>query len=234
MYGHYSYPFSVESGGIKVEVTEENGLYLYRRECCGEIYDNFIQSKDGRIIINPVEPVNLPSSVTSLLQVKFKNLVMEPQSVILIYLTFPIEIGVFLQTGKSTEVIDIFSVNKQKYSLYGSPTKGTIVSYHESDIYRSIPETDLFRNRVLSLTIIHSEKEIANLSHAVFDGWGMKLYYKKNSVSMVAEMNLLHNKTAETRFLNVPLINGMNKSYEIYMSRKIPVIKKSYLMELGY
>jgi hypothetical protein len=234
MYGYYSYPFSVESGGIKIEVTEESGLYLYRRECCGEVRENYIQPKEGRIIINPVEPVNLPSAVTSLLQIKFKNLVIEPQSVILIYLTFPVEIGVFLQTGKNIEVIDIFSVSKQKYSLYGSPTNGTIVRYHESNIHRGIPETDIFKEGVLSLTVVNSEKEIANLSHAVFDGWGMKLYYNDNSVSMVAEMNLLHNKTAETRFLSVPLIIGMNKSYEIYMSRKIPVMKKSFIMELGY
>jgi len=234
MYGHYSYPFSIESSGIKIEVTEENGLYLYRRECCGEVSENYIQPKNGEIIINPVEPVNLPSSVTSLLQVKFQNLVIEPQSVILIYLTFPIEIGVFLQIGKNTEIIDVFSVNRQKYSLYGSPTKGTIVSYHESDIYRTIPETDIYKDGVLSLTLINSGKEIANVSSAVFDGWAMKLYYNDNCVSMVSEMNLLHNRTAETAFLNIPLITGMSKSYEIYMSRKIPVMKKSFIMELGY
>lgn len=135
---------------------------------------------------------------------------------------------------KNTELIDVFSVNEQKYSLYGSPTKGTIVSYRESDIYRTIPETDIFKDGVLSLTLINSGKDIANVSSSVFDGWGMKLYYNDNCVSMVAEMNLLHNNTAETTFLNVPLIVGMNKSYEIYTSRKISVTKKSFLMELGY
>ena len=234
MYGIHSYPFHLERDGVTIDISEDNGIFLYRRECCNVKYEALISDPKGKIHINPVEPVNLPKSITQFLEIEFERILIPPESKYLYYITFPVEIGVFLESGKSLEVVDLFSKVSAKHSLYGSPTCGEIVRYHKSRIYREIPKTDNMKEGIMSLTIINPESDIASVSRSVFDSYGMKLYYDEEQVSMVAQMKISPKKTAETEFLNVPLIVGMEKSTELYFARRILAIKRYYSMEWGY
>lgn len=234
MYGIYSYPFHLEKEGITIDISEKNGIFFYTRECCGKKFESFLSDPDGKIHINPVEPVNLPKSITKLLEIEFDRILIPPESSYMYYITFPVEICVFLESGNDMEVLDLFSKTPEKYSLYGSPTSGEIVRYHKSHLYRDIPKTDFLKEGVMSLTIKNPESDIASVSSAVFDSYGMKLYYNEEQISMVAQMKILPKKTAETEFINVPLIVGMEKSTELYFARKISVIKRYYLMEWGF
>ncbi len=234
MYGTYRYPCSIEEESISIEVTEEDGLLVYRRVCGDETREIIISSPGGELIINPVEPVNLPKNITRFLEIEFETFVMSPESEDLIYLTYPIEIGVFLKTGKSASLIDIFSQVPGKYSLYGSPRAGEIVRWHKSDIYRNLPETDNLREGVISLKIINPERKIVEVSKAVFDSYGMKIFYNDWYATMSAEMKLLPKDEAETRFLNVPIIEGTEGIIELYYGRDIPMVGKFYRMGWGY
>jgi hypothetical protein len=234
MYGTYRYPCAIEEESVSIEVTEEDGLFMYRRICGDDTRELVISPKDGELIINPVEPVNLPKNITRFLEIEFDKIVMSPESEDTYYLTFPVEIGVFLKSGKSVSLIDVFSQNAGKYSLYGSPKEGVVVRWHKSMVYRKMPEIDNLREGVMSLKIINPEKEIIELSRGVFDSYGMKIFYNDWYVTMSAEIRVLPKDEAETRFFNAPIVAGTDKTIELYYGREILAVGKFYKMGWGY
>ena len=234
MYGAYRYPCAIEEELISIDVTEENGLFIYRRVCGDETRELVLSSADGELIINPVEPVNLPKNITRFLELEFDTLVMSPESEDLLYLTYPVEIGVFLKRGKYVFLIDIFSQVPAKYSLYGSPKSGVVVRWYRSELYRNMPETDNLREGVMSLKIINPERKIVEVSKAVFDSYGMKIFYNDWYTTMSAELKVLPKNEAETRFYNAPIVEGTDRIIELYYGRDIPVVGKFYRMNWGY
>jgi len=234
MYGTYRYPIAIEEESISIEVTEEDGLFIYRRVCGDDTRECVISSPDGELIINPVEPVNLPKEVTRFMELDFDPIVMSPESSDIFYLTFPVEIGVFFKSGRDVSVLDIFSQVPAKYSLYGSPKAGVVVRWHKSDIYKKMPEVDNLREGVISLKIINPEKDILEVSKAVFDSYGMKIFYNDWYATMSVELKLFPKGEAETRFVNAPIIEGTERTIELYYARDIPVVGKFYTMRWGY
>lgn len=234
MYGTYAYPFHLEADGVTIDVNQKDRIFNYSRVCNDEKFNIKLSSAGGRIIINPVEPVNLPKKITQFFEVGFDKIVMPPESYETYYLKFPVEIGVFYSSRKDISVIDLFSLSNHKYSLYGTPKEGTIVKYCYSDIYYDFPETDPLREGVIALDVINNEKEIIEISKAVFDSYGMKIFYDNDNVTMSATMKILPKYEAETEFTNVPQFPGAEKSIELYTTMNIPVVKRAHKMEWGY
>ena len=234
MYGAYAYPFNLKANGIIIDVKQKDRIFTYTRECNGEEFGIKLSAAGGRIIINPVEPVNLPKKITHFLEIGFDKIVMPPESYETYYLKFPVEIGVFYSSRNDISVIDIFSLSPHKYSLYGTPKGGSIVKYCYSEIYSSIPETDPLREGIIALNIINNEKEIIEISKVVFDSFGMKIFYDSENVTMSASMKILPKYEADTEFINAPLIPGSGKSIELYTAMNIPVVKRNFKMEWGY
>lgn len=234
MYGTYAYPFNLEADGITIGIKQKDRIFTYSRDCSGEKFSIKLSSAGGRIIINPVEPVNLPKNITQYFEIGFDKIVMPPESFETYYLKFPVEIGVFYSSRKDISLIDLFSLSPHKYSLYGTPKEGTIVKYCYSEIFYDLPETDLLREGVIALNVVNNENEIIEISKVVFDSYGMKIFYDDDNVTMSASMKILPKFEAETEFINAPLFPGAEKSIELYSTRNIPVVKRTHKMEWGY
>ncbi|MFA7198633.1 MAG: DUF432 domain-containing protein [Methanoculleus sp.] len=232
MFGRYSGTFRHEFDEIQVEAAEVNGLLTYRRRCEGEAFERILVSNTGEIIINPVEPVNLPREITNYLMMEFSPMVIESGASRTVYLKFPIEIGVFLESTRDMEVLDIFGLGTQKYTLYGSPNNGTIARWYRSTVSSEFPEVGCLCQGVMELSISNASNEWVEVSHAVFNSTDMKIYYD-DVVATTATMRILSPTLAETNFIDAPLRPGMVKSVELYTARKIPTINRGYLMEWG-
>ena len=79
---------------------------------------------DGKhLIINPVEPLNTPKEITPNLLIEFeKTLLLAGGAKKKIFLTFPIEIGVFIsdKENKNLQLLDVLSSGETEiYSLWG-------------------------------------------------------------------------------------------------------------------
>ncbi|MDN7024130.1 DUF432 domain-containing protein [Methanoculleus sp. FWC-SCC1] len=232
MFGRYDYSFHFTYDGIDVGIDQQDGLLVYRRDCGGQQYERILASETGGVVVNPVEPLNLPKEVTNFLQIEFDPIVIEPLSTTRVYLTFPVEIGIFLEARRDMEVLDIFGLNHQKYTLYGPPNGGVIARWHRSRVSAAMPEVEPLREGVLELRLRNMHREWVEVSRAVFESYDMKIYYN-DFVGMTAEMRILNKNLAETDFIDAPLTPGMKKSVELYTAREIPVIKKGYLMAWG-
>ncbi|QSZ67494.1 DUF432 domain-containing protein [Methanofollis aquaemaris] len=234
MYGTHDLPFHYETEDFSLSFEHEEGRYLYHRELCGEKKEHILLSSGGRVIINPVEPLNLPKSICHALLVEFDPLSIEPGARATVYLTFPIEIGVFVAGRGNLEVLDIFSWNAPKYTLYGSSDAGTIARYWKSATCAAPPDLDPFREGLLSLTISNTTRDWIELSRTVLESTGMKIYYDDTQVSMQARMRLVSTMVAETSFRDRPFAEGQKKALELCQGRAIPGVERlRFLMDQG-
>ncbi len=225
MYGVYELQnFHLKIRDLELGIFEENGFRIYRR---GDL-KKVVVAESGRVVVNPVEPVNLPKNITRFLLIEFdKPMVVEPKSNGKISLTFPIEIAVILAGKKSFEVLDVFSFVEPKYTLYGDPKNGVVCRYWRSEIFEE--EEDYVKGR-LEVEISNSSSEWVEVEKLVFDVYGMKIYYGESVVAF-AEVRILSEKVAETEFVDRRI---GKKSLELYTARKIPMVGKKFVMEWGF
>lgn len=235
MYGYYELSdFSINFGGIKARIERDGNAYRYIRESDGR-KERIILAKNGRIIVNPIEPVNLPKELTNFLMIELKEgVISEPKSKMDVFLTFPIEVGIFLAAKKDVDVLDIFSLNPPKFSIYGNPRDGIICRYWKSGVSGELPNVDPKREGIMKLRITNSSNEWVEIRNLVFDIFGMKIYFNDEIVASNASMNVESLRVAETSFIAKPLHEGMKKSLELYTARKIPMVGKKFVMEWGY
>jgi uncharacterized protein len=237
VYGTYDYSCHLREEEISIDVERSASQYTYKRTCRGESVERTIASESGSIIINPVEPLNLPKEVTRYLEVHFNTIFVEPEVTRKLYLTFPVEIGVFIRAKEDNDLLDVFSLAKPKYSLYGPPDYGRVTRWHESLVYPEAPEINPLREGVLELTLVNGGKTWIEVSRAVFVNAGMTIWYG-DYVLMSAKMELYSNMVAETRILSTPGKKGMTRSIPAYSARKVSVVevvpeKIEFLMEFG-
>lgn len=233
MYGMYKDQFTYESPDLSISIGGPAGNKCYTRECKGSRIEKNLASDLENIIINPVEPVNLPDGLSRHLEIGFNPVVVRPGDEQVVYLTFPIETGVFLESGGNYDVLDIFSLMPTKYSLYGLPESGCITKWHQSGVYTKIPKTDPLKEGVMDLTVRNSGSAWTEVSRAVFLNTSMHLYYG-DIVSMTAVLEIWNPKLAETTFLRRPVTDHMTAGIELYTARKIPIVQRTgYLMEHG-
>ncbi|MEM0503487.1 MAG: DUF432 domain-containing protein [Archaeoglobaceae archaeon] len=233
VYGSYKLSnLNISVRDLRVWV-EKDGLYRYRRKLgSAEVEKIFLNDHD--VILNPVEPVNLPRSITNYLFIQFsKPIFVEPVSSAEVYLTFPIEIGVFVAKGYDLEDVDVFSFVKPKYALYGEPRGGVIARFWQSDVFSKPPNADFLENGIMKLKIYNLSGLWVEVNKVVFDVYAMKIYYSNSAVSSIAEMKIHSRKVAETSFIDEPMFEGMKKAIELYVARRIPILSTKFTMEWG-
>ncbi|MDP6156497.1 MAG: DUF432 domain-containing protein [Candidatus Thermoplasmatota archaeon] len=233
-FGDYRIPFTIHEKELTISVEKEEGHLIYKRDHLGKTVNKIILSNMDKIMINPVEPVNIPKKITSYYLVEFENsLMIEPEMKKKVYLKFPIEIGIFIEGKDENEILDIITFTNQKYTLYGDLKNGVICRHYMSKILSSIPSIDIIHNGIMELQLYNSTDEWVELTKAVFNACGMTLYYNENRVAMKATIKITSEKYAVTNFFDTPLRKGMKKSIELYTPKTVSLFTPKFTMEGG-
>ncbi len=236
IYGTHEPPFEFIEGELTLKAIEEEQKVNYTRELGEDTLEKPVISEDNRLTIQPVEPLNLPKELTSSLLIDFENpIVIDSGMKKEIFATFPIEIAVFLESGSPEKPLDIFTMAKQKYTLYGDVKTGTICKYWTTEQSTTIPE-DLnpLIEGIMALTIVNRTKEWKEVKKVVFDAYGMKIYYDEEKVGMKGAMFIKEEELSETGFSNKPIAENMTKAREIYRKKKSPIKGGTkFVMESG-
>jgi len=159
--------------------------------------------------------------------------VVEPKATRKIFIRFPVEIGVFISGNEDFEILDILSLAKQKFTLYGDPRSGVVCKYWRSKVYSSVPSVNPIHEGVMELNITNPGVKWVEVTKAVFNVYGMKIYYSDEMVSMKSNMKVMSEVIAETDFDDAPLEKEMKKSLELYTERKLSIIATKFVMEEG-
>lgn len=237
MYGSYNPPFKLEYAEVTLSVINYEGFYLYNRELTGldDNVEKIIHKESCSLLINPIEPVNLPKKLTPLLLIEFtRPVVIDPNSIKKVYIKFPVEIGVFISDNiNNYDILDFFILAKKKYTVYGNPSDGSLCRYWSSDVYLSLPETNPLYERILDVNITNTTGRWVEVTRTVLNAYGMKIYYN-NIVSMKASMRITGHNIAETEFINQPVLKDMIKATELYTVSKVQFVNGTkYFMEHG-
>lgn len=234
MYGHHTIPLYLEQEGITISLEQEGESLLYRGVTPTGTLEKVLIARAEQALINPVEPLHKPKELTSNLLIDFEpDLLVEPGSTRTIYVTFPVEIGIFVVSKGGREILDVFTLAEQKFTLYGDPRTGVICKYWLSRVSSTLPPVNPLREGVMELTLVNSDNEWVEVTRAVFNAYRMKIYYSDQLVSMRASMKLMPRRLAETDFMDAPLVPGMTKSLELYPTRKLQVVPVKFVMEAG-
>lgn len=234
IFGLHDVPLRIVHEGISFSIERDRGGLLYRRKCMDEEVENIFLSSNSKVLINPIEPLNMPKELTPYLLIEFeKPIFIEPITNKKIFITFPVEIGIFVHGKKDYQIIDILTLTKQKFTLYGSVKSGVICKYWESGVYSTMPDINPIYEGVIELSMRNTTMRWVEVTKAVFNAYGMKIYYNDDMVFMKANMRILSKKIAEINFVGSHLKKGMKRSLELYISRKIPMIATKFLMEEG-
>ena len=235
IFGTHKIPLAVEHEGFSISAKQDKENIVYHRKCGSDEAERFILSKHIGILIHPVEPLNLPKSISSYLFTLFKTkVIIGPRTSRTIYIKFPIEIGVFLTAKNEYESIDILGLTNPKYTLYGDYRNGAICRYYESEVFSQLPSSDIYKEGVMELRIKNSSPEWVTVKQAVFSGFGMKIFFDDTRISMRAEMDIQSRLNAETDFNDKPPQTGMQKSRELFLTRKLPLITSKFIMRDGF
>ena len=235
MFDIYTPPFTIEYKGHRISVEKEQGNLIYTRDSeYGSIEKVLLDANNG-FLINPIEPVNLPKQITSFLLVDFERpILVGPGSKQKIYLTFPVEIGIFIISKNGDhDLIDMFTLNMSKYTLYGTPNRGMICRYWKSEVFSSYPNLDTRYEGDIELDIINDTNHWIEVTRAVFNAFGMKIYYGADRISMRAYMRVINRKLAETGFMTYTVTAELRRSVELYTARRLMLSGIKGIMEHG-
>jgi hypothetical protein len=235
MFGRVTYPGTYESKEHGFRIEHDGNSFVYLRENGNTVIEKHLPQHGTSIVVHPVEPINLPREVTRCLEIVFPPVLMAPESHETVFLTFPLEYGVFFRTDEDYQLLDVFSRCIPKYSLYGTPESGVITRYHESDISGQEKESDRTRNGILRLEIRNESRGWVEVSRAVFDSYFMPIYFD-TVAGMVGEMKIYSRLMAQTNILDRTFREGMEPALPIIRARKIMNIdleRKGFLMEHG-
>jgi len=233
-FGYYKIPVSIAIDGLTLSIEKEKDRIVYNRTQFDKSIDKVILTETEKVLICPVEPVNIPKKITHNFQIALeKPVIIGPKKTKSILLTFPVELGVFVYENKIYKLLDVFSLVKNKYTLYGDPKTGTLCRYWQSPIHSTIPPVDPIREGVLQLTIRNTGHDWTVVTNSVFNAFGMKIYYNNQLVAMLAEMEIKNGKLAETDFFNKPLRKDMYKAIELYSGKMVHIGSVKFVMEEG-
>lgn len=233
-WGLYDLPVALHTREVTLSAEKNDRGFFYYREGLGETIEKVILAEGGRLLINPTEPLQKPSELTPYLLIDFEQpVVVEPKASMEIMLTFPVETAcAFVGDKAEPKVIDVFSLTRPKFTLYGSPRSGMVCKYWQSSVYFSFPEVNPLQEGIMKMEIKNTTGRWVDLTKGVFSAYGMKMYYHSRMVSLYATMRILNELTAETSFYDAPLEAGMKRTLEQF-STKFMSLPPRVTMEEG-
>ena len=220
-YGKFTFDYSINFQGLQLGFEDKNGMYHYKRNIVGWKHESHVSVKNGVFYLQPIEPLNLPDNVTDFIEIAFKEITLEPESTAVIFLTMPIEIGVFLEAKNGEKnLLDIVTFCHPKFSLYGAASRGVITRYHESDVYALPPSVRNYQEGLLRLEIENQTDEWATVGRVVLYQKGLNLYYDESTVSACAKMIIQTSDVADVFGIDQPIREGMTQCLQVFEQRK--------------
>lgn len=233
--GSHPIPFKLSYGDLTFSLVKQKKCHLYQRSSSAGSEEKLVALDSPHVLVQPVEPVNLPSPISYFLLIDFtRAITLAPGASCRVYPTFPIEVAVLVTERRIPAPIDVFSIARPRFSLYGEPRTGFLCRYWQSAADPVMPSPDPLVSGVLELTISNSCSGFVEVNKAVFSAYGMKLSYSERMVSMRAEMEIISATSAETRFKETPLSKGMTKCVELYPGKKVPLFPSKFEMREGF
>lgn len=167
---------------------------------------------------------------------KFKSpIVVDQKSAAIVYVAIPIDIAVYKQSKDEELMLDTFSLQRQQYSLYGSPESGVVCRYKEVEVYTSSADVKpkKYEEALVRIAIRNEIDNVVKISKVVIPADDIVLDHAHDDswLSGSVEMNL--DQTFGKDIINVRLVGTKVKRVD-----KTSAAQKTdsliFLMDAGY
>ncbi len=161
-----------------LKVKYEGEIAHYSRYKGSELIVSKTIVKPTRFEIVPFYPIMLPTRFTNYILIVFtRKIAVSTRGEALIFIKVPVDIAVYAYGAhRKFLIIDVFSINKIKYALYGVPDRGVIARYWVSEPLTEIPESSL--GEAVSLVHIRNRYDgWVEIGKILLDVQILKLYY---------------------------------------------------------
>jgi len=237
--GRHNTPLQQTAGGLLITLAAEpaSGLWLYQRQNHAQRIVRRLGTDPQQCWIVPVKPVHLPKPIAQHLQIELSEILqLAPRSVWNGYLTCPLEIAIYLggrhQLTGSTP-LDLFSLSRAKYTLYGDQQSGLLCKYWRSPLLEDIPSEPVIEQGYVALQLRNDTARWVPVSRIVLPADTMKLYYRNDQVIVPARMELLDERHAEISYPERLALPDFKPVPEAIPTRKIHGFSGKFLMEAG-
>jgi len=172
---------------VKFERIGENVFSYSREDSEGNLSEKIIPTISNSLTIelSPIRPLNHPAKRTNYMYLDFTSPIFLSEFVsATIFVTCPIEIGIFIIHDGHKDSLDWFTCNPldSRFGLYGTPELGTLCKYVQSDIVQSYDDSTPFINGVMKINLKNELESGKSVSKSVFPLSDYSLYYKNNLV----------------------------------------------------
>ena len=175
--------------GTKIQFKKlDNGFSYFREDSEHSIIEKSIPSMNSiQVTVAPVLPINLPAKKTNgLIFLRLdKQVMITPESNVEISVKVPIEIGIFIKSELSSDMLDVITCEPMhsRFGLYGTPDDGNLCMYSKvSQIYDKHPEPYVWAR--MKITIKNELKQGAKIGKIVFPITAHKVYHKQKSTEV--------------------------------------------------
>ncbi|MDH5463673.1 MAG: DUF432 domain-containing protein [Nitrosopumilus sp.] len=199
--------FTLPNVEIKIEKMGEHVFSYVRKDAEENILKKIIpiKSSDLTIELCPIRPLNHPARRTSHVYLDFESpIFLSEGSAATVFVSCPIEIGVFLVHGKHKDSLDCFTCDPahSRFCLYGSPESGTLCKYTKSEIVESYEDSTPFHNGILKINIKNELDHGFTISKIVFPISENSLYYK-NSKTIIDSLTATLKKKLALEIIDI-------------------------------
>jgi hypothetical protein len=204
----------------KISVTPEgenvkprNYLFRYKRYLNNKIVVEKLLtsiSNSVTICILPATPLYSIQDLSRHLCLRFKSaIVLDQHQKLNFYVKMPIEIGIFKQSNKKgILLIDCISLCKQQYSLYGTPERGLICRYKETEIYTAETKTVKFEEALINMQIHNNTDKIIQINTLVIPLHDVIVDHRNDNAYLSGKTEIRVGSSFGKDIANVQLLNA--------------------------
>ncbi len=237
MFGWHELPAEIPIGDERLTFESFDSHWLYKRTREEKKTKRMILSEKIECFLAPVEPLLTPKELTSLLLLEFESpLWLEPRKDKRIFISAPLEVGVYVgnrHSLRSLDLLDVISCSKQKFTLYGQVHDGMICKYFNTPVWVQEPELELPDRMLVELLLQNRTGTWVQVTQTILSAFHMTIFFGQQRAMMRATMTITQEGLAETQMSDSPLDKESQKAIQQFRTRRLPGISQKFVMEWG-
>jgi hypothetical protein len=188
------------------------------------------------IAVFPIPALFAPKQLADKIYLKFKSpVIVDQKGDVVFYTTIPVEIAVYRQSEDEELLLDVFSLQKQKYALYGSPEKGVLCRYKEVEIHtdRDNVKPLRFQEALVRVAIRNGIDNVVKISKLIIPMDGVILDHSNDDCWLTGSIEMNLDQAFGKDVINVQLIGSKVKRLD-KTSIACRTDSLNFLMDSGY
>ena len=214
-----------------------NSVFTYQRRVHEKIESKVLISTGvagDSVGIFPIPPIFIPKQISENIYLKFDApIIVDQNEEIEIYAKIPIDIGVYRQSRDEEFMMDVFSINKPRYTLYGTPERGAVCRFAVTEVSKEPLLVKKYEEAIIRIRIKNSIENIIKINKVIIPVKDVILDHKNDDSLMSGIVEMTLDSTFSKEVVSVRLMDAKVKRPDITSAAAKGDIRQ-FTMDAGY